>query len=151
MTTINSLTAVDSISSADQFPIYQSANGDARKVSMNVITAYLNTQNTANDNKVTLYSAPSATAFNVAMASSSSSVWLILTPTGVFAAGTITLPPLANCIDRQELLVNSTQAITALTIAGNGATVTGAPTTMTANAFFRLRFDAVVKAWYRVG
>ena len=37
------------------------------------------------------------------------------------------------------------------TVAGNGSTVNGAPTTLAANSFFRLRFDGVFKAWYRVG
>jgi len=49
------------------------------------------------------------------------------------------------------VLVNCTQAVTTLTINGNGATVTGAPTTLAANAFFRLRFEAVAGVWYRVG
>ena len=35
--------------------------------------------------------------------------------------------------------------------ARNGATVTGAPTSLSANGFFRLRFDAVASVWYRVG
>jgi hypothetical protein len=47
--------------------------------------------------------------------------------------------------------VNTTQAVTALTVAGNGATVNGAPTTLAANGFFRIRFDAVLDVWYRVG
>jgi len=78
-------------------------------------------------------------------------VFLLLTPTAGFAAGTITLPPQATLDDGQELLVTTTQSVTALTVAGNGATVNGAPTTLAANAFFNLRYDAVNKAWYRVG
>jgi len=151
MTTINSLTAVDSVSSSDAVPIYSSEQGDARKASMSVIAAFIASLITANDDKVSQYAAPSATAFNVTVNNSSSSVWLILTPTATFAAGTITLPAVASCVDRQEVLVNCTQIVTALTVAGNGATVTGAPTTLAANAFFRLRFDAVAKVWYRVG
>jgi hypothetical protein len=41
--------------------------------------------------------------------------------------------------------------VTTLTIAGNGSTLNGAPTTIAANGFFNLRFDGVFKAWYRVG
>ena len=55
------------------------------------------------------------------------------------------------CKDGQEVLVTSTQAVTALTVSGNGSTVYGAPSALTANAFFKLRFDGVVKAWYRIG
>jgi hypothetical protein len=103
------------------------------------------------DNKVTQYAAPSATGFSVAITDSSASIWLVLTPTAGFAAGTLVLPAVAKCIDKQEILVNSTQSITTLTITANGSTVTGAPATMAANAFFTLRFEAVTDTWYRVG
>lgn len=151
MPTINQLTAVDQVVSSDQVPIYSSENGDARKASMATLLAFFSGQITANDDKITQYAAPSATAFNVQLNNDVNSVWLILTPTGILAAGTLTLPAVANCVDRQEILVNCTQTVTALTISGNGSTVTGAPTTLAANAFFRLRFDAVTKTWYRVG
>jgi hypothetical protein len=79
-------------------------------------------------------------------------MFLLLTPTGGFAAGTITLPAQATCVDGQEVLVTTTQLVTALTVGGNGATaVNGAPTTLAANAFFRMRYDGPAKSWYRVG
>lgn len=150
MPTINQLSAVDEVVSSDQVPIYSSENGDARKASMAVLLAFIKGQITASDDKVTQYAAPSATGFSVQV-NDSESVWLVLTPTGAFAAGTLVLPALANCVDRQEILVNCTQAITTLTITGNGSTVTGAPTTLAANGYFRLRFDDVTNTWYRVG
>lgn len=151
MTTINQLSAADSLSNSDQVPIYSNINGDARKASMSLLKSFVLSDATVADDKVTQYAAPAATGFTVTVNNSSSSVWLILTPLAGYAAGTITLPAVANCVDRQELLVNSTQAVTTLTIGANGATVIGAPTTLAANAFFRLRFDAVLKVWYRVG
>jgi hypothetical protein len=151
MPTINQLTAVDQVVSSDQVPIYSSENGDARKASMATLLAFFSGQITANDDKITQYAAPSATAFNIQLNNDVNSIWLVLTPTGTLAAGTLTLPAVANCVDRQEILVNSTQTVTALTIAGNGATVTGAPTTIAASGFFRLRFDDVTNTWYRVG
>jgi len=151
MPTINQLSAVDQVVSSDQVPIYSSEQGDARKASMATLLAFFAGQITANDDKMTQYSAPSATGFNVQVNNDNLSVWLVLTPVAGYAAGTLTLPAVANCVDRQEILVNCTQAVTALTVAGNGATVTGAPTTLAANAYFRLRFDAVTNTWYRVG
>ncbi len=151
MPTINQLNAVDSLSAADLIPVYSSSNGDARKASMSVIAEYVKSTITVADDKVTQYAAPSATGFTVQIVVGPNNVWLVLTPTGGFAAGTIKLPTLANVLDRQEILVNCTQAITALTVNGNGATVTGAPTTLAANGFFRLRFDTVTDTWYRVG
>lgn len=151
MPTINQLSAVDAVVSSDQVPIYSSENGDARKASMAVLAAFVKTLITSVDDMITQYFAPSATAFTATVTDGSNSIWLVLTPTGAFAAGTIKLPAVANCVDRQEVLVNCTQAVTALTVNGNGATVTGAPTTLAANGYFRLRFDAVTDTWYRVG
>lgn len=151
MPTINQLNSVDSISDGDQFPLFSQSAGDARKAAASVLASYIASLITASDDKVTQYSAPSATGFTATITDNGNSAWLILTPTAAFAAGTIKLPSLANCADRQEILVNCTQAVTALTINGNGATVTGAPTALAANAFFRLRFDAVTSGWYRVG
>lgn len=151
MTTINQLSAVDSVVSSDQVPIYSSTNGDARKASMNVLKQFILADATANDDKISQYAAPASTGFSVSILDTSSSIWLILTPLAGYAAGTIVLPAVANCVDRQELLVNCTQSVATLTINANGATVVGAPTTLAANAFFRLRFDDVLNTWYRVG
>ena len=51
-----------------------------------------------------------------------------------------------NCFpDKQEALVNTTQAVTTLTIGANGATVIGAPTTLATNGFFKLTYDFAMK------
>lgn len=151
MPTINQLSSVDDLSGSDLFPLYASESGDARKVSAANLKAYMLSDASVADDKITQYAAPSATGFSVTILNGSDSVWLILLPTAGFAAGTLVLPLLSNCVDKQEILVNCTQAITTLTVNGNGATVTGAPTALTANSFFRLRFDGLAKVWYRVG
>jgi len=151
MPQINQLAAVDQISPGDQVPIFSTNQGDARKASMSLLKQFFQEGMTAADDKVTQYSAPSATGFSTQITNGANSIWLVLTPTGAFAAGTIVLPTLANCVDKQEILVNCTQAVTTLTVSGNGATVTGAPTTLAANGFFRLRFDIITNTWYRVG
>lgn len=148
---INELSTLDPLSAGDLFPVWSTANGDTRKVSATVVAALIQALLSLSDDKVTQYAAPSASGFTVTLPDNDSSKWLILTPVAGYAAGTIKLPALANCADKQEVLVNCTQAVTALTVDGNGATVTGAPTTLAANAFFRLRFDAVADVWYRVG
>lgn len=151
MPQINQLAAADQLQSGDQVPIYSAANGDARKASLALLKTFFQEGITAADDKITQYAAPSATGFSIQINNDADSVWLVLTPTAGFAAGTLVLPAVANCVDRQEVLVNCTQAVTTLTVSGNGATVTGAPTTLAANGFFRLRFDAITDTWYRVG
>ena len=151
MPTINELTATTQLSGSDLFPVFSQSNGDARKVSLTNLLTYIQTEVVAIDDKITQYAAPSATGFLVTVTDSQKSVWLIIAPVDDYAAGSILLPAVANTVDKQELLVNCTHDVDALSIGVNGATVTGAPTSITAGDFFRLRFDGVMKVWYRVG
>lgn len=155
MPQINQLTAVDTVVGADQLPIYSSGQGDARKAAMSVILAYMQDNLTFSESGLsytTQYAAPSATGFSVQITDDSDNTHLILTPVAGYAAGTIVLPAVGNVIDKQEVLVNCTQAVTTLTIDGNGAVaVTGEPSGLAANDFFRLKYDLTVQTWYRVG
>jgi hypothetical protein len=150
---INQLSRADTVTAGDLAVIFSTNNGDARAAAMSVILAYLQENLTESGSFMTQYASPNATAFNVtiAPATSGENVYLLLTPTGTLAAGTITLPALASAVDGQQVLVSCTQIVTTLTVAGNGATVNGAPTTLAANGFFRLRFNGVNNSWYRVG
>lgn len=151
MPTINQLNSVDTPSASDLLPIFSQQNGDARSLSLANLLKWIQAQSTTAGQLRTQYAAPSATAFTATVTDDGNSTWLNLTPTGAFAAGTIKLPSNASSLDGQEVVVNTTQAVTALTVDGNGSTVTGAPTTLAANAFFRLRYDAVMSTWYRIG
>lgn len=153
MPTINQLVSVDTsqISGADLLPLFSQANGSARKISFTDFLAWLESQDiTTQDNKITQYSAP-VTGATVQVDDSGSSVWMVLTPAGTLATLTLKMPLNTGVADRTELLVNTTQIITALSFDANGGTMVGAPTTLAANAFFRLRFDIVLQTWYRVG
>jgi hypothetical protein len=152
MTTINQLSAVTALTAADLVPIFSSDNGDARKASVSIFAAYVQSLLTAAGGEETQYFAPAATGFSVTVnpTTDGGNVYLLVTPVAGYAAGTIVLPAVAECQDGQQVLVTSTQAVTALTVSGNGATaVNGAPTALTANAFFRLRFDGVFQSWFR--
>lgn len=153
MTTINRLSAVNSLEGGDQLPIYDQGNGDARKASLSLLLSWIQSGLTfPSEDYTTQRSTPSATGFSVSITDGSSDIHLILTPTAGFAAGTIVLPASTNAVDKQRVLVNCTQAVTALTIDKNGATaITGAPTALTANDFFTLKYDAQTSTWYRVG
>ena len=67
------------------------------------------------------------------------------------ATGTVTLPLNTITPDGTEVLITSTQIITTLTVALNGASnAFGAPTTLAANGFARLRFVQSQNSWYRI-
>lgn len=154
MPTINQLSTLSTLALGDLLAIYASSNGDARKTSLSSLLAFIQANLTFPTSGVftTQYAAPSATLFSVAITDGSDNIHLILTPTAGFADGTIVLPAVANAVDKQEILVNCTQVVTALVVDGNGAVaVTGAPTGLAANDFFRLKYDAATSTWYRVG
>lgn len=160
MPSINQLTRVSSVAAGDLAVIFSTDNGDARAAAMSVLLAYMQANLTFAANfsdYISQYSAPIATGFSVTITDGSTdgitekNVHLILTPLAGYANGTIVLPLKAQVVDKQEVLVNCTQAVTTLAVTGNGATVVGAPTTLAANAFFRLKYDAVLSTWYRVG
>jgi hypothetical protein len=154
-TQINQLSEVTSCSSGQQVPIYDPSNGDARKVSLSTLATWLQGILALGRAEAdTQYSAPSATGFSVNILGSAGDkdVHLILTPAAGYAAGTLVLPPVAGLRDKQEVTVNCTQAITTLTVSGNGAAaVVGAPVTLTAGAFFKMCYDLVLSTWYRIG
>lgn len=155
--TILTLPNDDDLQVSDLFAIWDTNNSVSRKTSLNTLLAFMQANLTFPDENAvvqfaTQYAAPSATGFNVQITGTNSNIWLILTPTAGFAAGTITLPSVATLADKQEILVNCTQAVSTLTISLNGAAgAVGAPSALTANAFFRLKYDLPTTNWYRVG
>lgn len=102
---------------------------------------------------ITQVAAPSATGFSVTIASIVNSVqynvWLLLKPTAGFAAGTVVLPASTTLFDQQEISVSCTQQVNALTVNGNGALVSGAPSALAADSAFRLRYNSAANTWYR--
>jgi hypothetical protein len=150
MTRINQLSAKDTPAAGDQVVLFSTSDGDARRASITALAATIQGLITVNDDKATQYSAPSASPFTTTVTQSGVSIWLVLTPTGTLAVGTIELPASGVAVDRQEVLINCTQAVTALTVSATGLTVTGAPSTLAANDTFRMRFDAPTSTWYKV-
>jgi hypothetical protein len=149
--TINNLNSVDTIALSDLWAIFSQSAGDDRKVSGSALLALIQANLTASG-YTTQRASPSATAFSVQITDGSADIHLILTPGATYATGTLVLPAVANLVDKQEILVNCTQVVTALTIDGNGAiAVTGAPTAFAANGYFRLKYDLSSQTWYRVG
>jgi hypothetical protein len=138
---------------ASQIPFGDTLNGCDRRASLSDVATVVATLLPGASALTTIYFAPSTNGWGVMVLppNDGDSVFLLVTPTADFGTATITLPLAATCQDGQELLVSCTHAVTALTVAGNGSTVNGAPTALAANGFFRLRFDGVFKAWYRVG
>jgi hypothetical protein len=53
MTTINKLSAIDTLAAGDQFVVYSQLNGDARRASGTTVKQFINAQNAASDEAIT--------------------------------------------------------------------------------------------------
>lgn len=150
-TKINDLSESSAVVDADQFVIYSSTNGGTRKVAASVLKEYAQEgAGAASSATVKQYASPSATGFTITITEDEGrNVWLQLTPDDNYASGTIKLPAIADCVDDQEILINISKDITALTIDGNGAAdVRYPPEFLEAGDHMRLRLDASTATWW---
>lgn len=150
MPTINQLPLLAQVSPGDQVPVYSPNNGDARRLPVSSLLQYFQ-QTFASPTLATNVYTP-GTGFNVAVPTPvAAQQWMLIQPAGTLALGTITLPLNTATPDGTEVLITTTQQITAFTLAGNGAAAAyGAPSTLAAEDFFRMRFVASTNSWYRI-
>jgi hypothetical protein len=149
MPTINQLPVLAQLSGGDSIPVYSPTNGDARRASITSLIEYFQAI-FADPNYLTIINAPTNSGFNIQLGAQTQSLFLIINPTGDFAAGTITLPPVASCFDGQEILVVSSKFIAALTVNTNGAALLGAPGLLPTGGFFTMRFNKLQETWYTI-
>jgi hypothetical protein len=147
---IRNLTETATIAAGDYVAV--SVSGNDRKITITTLMTFLAGLISAPVDKVIQFESP-VTGFSVDIEPpvEGNSMWLVLTPTGTLATGTIILPVSGDATDGQEVLVCSSQTITALTVSATGLTVTGAPTTLAAGGSFLMKFDSVNSTWRRVG
>lgn len=153
MPTIDKLSSADALAPNDLLPVHQYANGDTRKVTVGTLAAHMHEL---------VQGAPDNTIYELAMAGASfvanalpavagGSVWAQLALSGPAPSGTINLPPIDSRANGQEVLVTCTQAVTVLAVNGFDASVAGAPASLAANGYFRLRYDSIANCWFRIG
>jgi hypothetical protein len=150
MPTINQLPLLSPISSGDQLPVYSPNNGDARRTSIGSLLTFFQ-QSFASPTLATNLFTP-GTGFNIAVPTPvAQQQWMLIQPAATLASGTITLPLNTQTPDGTEVLITTTQQITAFTLAANGASqLYGAPTTLAAQDNFRMRFYQPTNSWYRI-
>lgn len=153
MTSINNLSGIDAVTAGDLLVVRVTNDSQNRKAAISVIQKFMQDNLSFGVSAFTTqFASPSSTGFSIQINDNTDDTHLILTPTATFATGTIVLPKPTIAVDKQQVLVNSTQIVTTLTIDGNGAiAVTGEPTTLAANDFFTLKFEKATSVWYRIG
>ena len=150
MPSINQLPVIGQVSPGDQIPVYTPNNGDARRMSVNALLQYFQQTFASPTLAVNLYVPGSG--FNITVPTPvSQQQWMLLQPAGTLATGTITLPLNTGVPDGTTVLITSTQEITALTIALNGASaIYGAVTTLGAGCAAVYRFYQPTNSWYNI-
>ena len=150
MPTINQLSPISQVSGGDQLPIYVPNNGDARRVSVTQLLQYFQTTFASPTLATNLY--VPGTGFNITVPTPvSNDQWMLLQPAGTLATGTITLPLNTGVPDGTTVLITSTQTISSLTIALNGASaIFGAVTSLTAGSATAIRFYQPTNSWYQI-
>ena len=150
MPSINQLPVIGQVSPGDQIPVYTPNNGDARRMSVNALLQYFQQTFASPTLSTNLYVPGSG--FNITVPTPvSNDQWMLLQPAGTLATGTITLPLNTGVPDGTTLLITSTQEITALTIALNGASaIYGAVTTLGAGCAAVYRFYQPTNSWYNI-
>ena len=150
MPSINQLPVIGQVSPGDQIPVYTPNNGDARRMSVNALLQYFQQTFASPTLAVNLYVPGSG--FNITVPTPvSEQQWMLLQPAGTLATGTITLPLNTGVPDGTTVLITSTQEITSLTIALNGASaIYGAVTALGAGCAAVYRFYQPTNSWYNI-
>jgi len=150
MPTINQLPVLNTISSGDQLPVYSPNNGDARRTSIGSLLTFFQQSFASPTLSVNLYVPGSG--FNITVPTPvSQDQWMLLQPAGTLTSGTITLPLNTGVPDGTTVLITTTQEITSLTIALNGATALyGGVTFLSAGTATAIRFYQPTNSWYQI-
>lgn len=150
MPTINQLPVLNTISSGDQLPVYSPNNGDARRTSIGSLLTFFQQSFASPTLAVNLFVPGSG--FNITVPTPvSNDQWMLLQPAGTLATGTITLPLNTGVPDGTTVLITTTQEITLLTIALNGASaIFGTVSFLGAGAATALRFYQPTNSWYQI-
>lgn len=150
MPAINQLSLLSQISSGDQLPVYSQNNGDARRISIGALLQYFQQQFASPTLATNVYTP--GTGFNIAVPTPvSQQQWILIQPASTLAVGAVTLPLNTATPDGTEVLISTTQQITAFTLNLNGAAnAYGASMTLAAEDFFRMRFVQSTNSWYRI-
>ena len=147
---INQLPLLTVASPGDQIPVYTPNNGDARRLPIGALLQYFQ-QTFASPTLATNVYTP-GTGFNLPVPTPvAQQQWMLIQPAGTLATGSVTLPLNTATPDGTEVLITTTQQITAFTLNANGASqLYGDPTTLGAEDFFRMRFVQATNSWYRI-
>jgi hypothetical protein len=149
-TPIRELQTIDSLTASDKFAISQTTFGATMAITAGNMVDFF-TSSIDVQTLLTFIAQP-VTGFTYSSLSSvTDNIWLIISPTSTIATLTVTLPTSPS--DQQEINVNTTQEVTALTLDGGSKSIIGIgiPVSLAQFSFFKIRYDISTESWYRIG
>ena len=151
MNSINeNLSSITTLKAADKFAIGSNEQGDNAACPTTVLMNYIRANLTSPDFTITRFSP--LTGETREFADDSNNQWMRMKPAGTIAALTVQFPLNTGCIDGQKMKITSTQIVTTLTTAVNGAAaINGSPDTSAANWFAEFEYIKADNEWYLVG
>lgn len=151
MPTIDQLSSTSVLYDTDKLPLFSPTQDDTRAATLPQLAAYVQAKIEGIPDE-TEYNIGSGDGFAVTVlpVTIGGSVHARIALTAAVATGTIILPGIDDRVQGQEVLVTCTKQVSALTINGNGATLSGAPTSIGPTTPFKLRFDSISTTWDKV-
>lgn len=151
MPTINQLPLQSNVSVGDNLAVFSNQNGDTRRLPISALLTFFQEQFASPTLATNVYTP--GTGFNIAAPTPvAAQQWILISPAGTLATGTVTLPLNTSTPDGTEVLITTTQQITSFTLALNGAAAAfGDPSTLAAEDYFRMRFVTSQNSWFRIG
>jgi hypothetical protein len=141
------LSVSDTVEAGDQFVIAKGQTRQYRTIGQNTMLAWIKTYFSSPD-PITQVFTPSDGA-TIPMAQNGTNAWLLLKPTGALTTLNISLPSSSFAVDGQVVECSITSQVTAVAITSAGATVKGAPTVLSSDDYFRLKYNAESLTWYK--
>lgn len=144
------LNITDHIGPNDSVVLWSANNQDFRGVPLHVLKEEIKVEQGGQSSLLVQHFNPNAN-FTLNIENNEVGTYLILNPSVSITTGSIKLPERYDVTDGQVVLVASSKVVTGFSIDGNNALVIGAPTTLAAGGFFKLKYDKLSNTWYRVG
>lgn len=144
------LNTTDRVGPCDSVVIWSGDNGDFRGVPLDVLKETIKPEQGNQSSLLVQHFNPNAN-FTLNIDNHEVGTYLILNPSTSITTGSIKLPERYTVTDGQVLLVACSQQVNNFSVDGNNALVIGAPNTLAANGFFKLKYDKLSNTWYRVG
>ena len=145
MTSIRDLSSTTAVASGDLIPIASAANGVDLKMSVAQLLTYFGSA-FASPTFTVQTGAPLSGATQT-IGAVTTNIWLQIRPAGTIASLTIALPSTTSAFDGQQVIVTTSQNISAITVTSGGAAVIGEPATLSAESAFILRYDLAALQW----